>query len=136
MPVFQDAGEVYQYIGGVFRAAIADPEIGPQTKASGLSMRFDYSGPESVLLIDFTAGTVQTGDDVPPTEPTLTLTMKADDAHKFWLGDLNLVMAMATGKVKAKGPVPEMLKLLPLAKPLFAQYRKTLEESGRQDLLS
>ena len=39
--------------------------------------------------------------------------MKADDANKFWLGKLNLVMAMAKGQVRAKGSVPEMLKMLP-----------------------
>jgi hypothetical protein len=59
----------------------------------------------------------------------------ADDANRFWLGRLNLVMAMAKGQVKAKGSVPEMLKMLPLAKPLYARYEARLRSQGRHDLL-
>lgn len=136
MPVFKDAAEVYRYVGGIFEAAIADPEIGPKTKESGLSMRFNYTDPESELFIDFARGTVAVGGDVPATEATLRLAMKADDAHRFWLGRLNLVMAIAKGQVRVKGPVPEMLKLLPLAKPLFERYHRLLEEDGRHDLLA
>jgi hypothetical protein len=133
---FRDADEVYHYIGGIFEAAIADPDIGPKMKNSGLTMRFEYTEPEAVLFADFPNATVHYGHDVPATEPALQLNMSADDAHRFYLGKLNLVMAIARGAVKVKGPVPEMLKLLPLAKPLFAQYHRLLEAAGRHDLLN
>lgn len=136
MPVFQSSDEVYRYIGGIFEAAMADPDIGPKTKESGLTMRFEYTDPDSVLFIDFADGIVSVGPAVPDVEPTLRLSMKADDAHRFWLGKLNLVMAIAKGQVRVKGPVPEMLKLLPLAKPLFAQYQTVLESDDRQDLIA
>lgn len=136
MPVFKDSDEVYRYIGGIFEAAIADPDIGPKTKEAGLSMLFRYTEPDSVLFVDFATGSVFVGDAVPDTEPKLRLGMAADDAHRFWLGQLNLVMAIAKGKVRVKGPVPEMLKLLPLAKPLFDRYRQILAADGREDLLA
>jgi hypothetical protein len=37
--------------------------------------------------------------------------------------------------VKAKGSVPEMLKMLPLAKPLCARYEAALRAAGREDLI-
>lgn len=75
------------------------------------------------------------GDGVPDTEPAIRMGMKAGDANKFWLGKLNLVMALAKKQVKAKGSVPEMLKMLPLAKPLYPRYEATLRANGRDDLI-
>jgi hypothetical protein len=124
MGLFRDAQEVYDCIGKIFEEAISDPEIGPQTKEAGLTMRFTFSDPDSTI-----------SDDAPEATPAIRMEMKADDANKFWLGKLNLVMAMAKGQVKAKGSVPEMLKMLPLAKPLYARYESTLRARGREDLI-
>ena len=135
MGMFRDAQDVYDCIGGVFEEAIADPEIGTKTKEAGLTIRFDFKEPESTIYVDFANGEVFTGDAVPEAEPAVKMGMKADDANKFWLGKLNLVMAMARGRVRAKGSVPEMLKMLPMAKPLYARYEARLRAKGRDDLI-
>ena len=135
MGLFRDAQDVYDCIGKIFEEAIADPEIGPKTKEAGITIRFDFTEPESVIYADFAQGTVAYGDAVSTTEADVKMAMKADDANKFWLGRLNLVMAMAKRQVKASGSVPEMLKMLPLSKPLYARYEAQLEAEGRKDLL-
>jgi len=56
---------------------------------------------------------------------------KRDVARQFWLGQVNITTAMAKGQVKAKGPVPKILKLVPLTKILFPRYRESLVRSGR-----
>jgi hypothetical protein len=132
---FRDAQDVYACIGRIFEEAIADPEIGPKAKEAGLTMRFNLEDPTSAIYVDFAQGNVFFGDDVPDTEPAIRMGMKADDANRFWLGRLNLVMAMAKGQVNAKGSVPEMLKMLPLADPLYARYEAILREAGRHELL-
>ena len=68
-------------------------------------------------------------------EPEVVMTMDADTAHRFWLGKVNVTVALARGQMKAKGPVAKILKLVPLTKPIFPRYRAILEKSGRQDLL-
>jgi hypothetical protein len=135
MGFFRDADDVYACIGGVFRAAIEDPDLGPRTKEAGLSMRFDFTDPESRIYADFATGTLLFGPDVPATQPSVRFSMNADDANRFWLGRLNLVMSMAKGKVRVKGSVPEMLKMLPLAKPMYARYEQLLRELGRDELI-
>jgi hypothetical protein len=62
--------------------------------------------------------------------------MTADTGNKFWLGKVNLSVAMARGTVRAKGPVPKLLKLIPAAKELFPEYEKMLTENGRDDLVN
>jgi putative sterol carrier protein len=135
MGLFRDPQDVYDCIGRIFQEAISDPEIGPKTKEAGLTIRFDFKEPESVIYVDFARGEVFFGDAVPDTAPAIKMGMKAEDANKFWLGKLNLVMAMAKGQVKAKGSVPEMLKMLPLAKPLYVRYEAQLRSQGRDDLI-
>jgi putative sterol carrier protein len=68
-------------------------------------------------------------------EPEVVMTMDADTAHRFWLGKVNVTVALARGQMKAKGPVAKILKLVPLTKPIFPRYHKQLEDQGRQDLL-
>jgi hypothetical protein len=58
--------------------------------------------------------------------------MKADVAHKFWFGKVNLVAALARRQMIAKGPVPKILKLLPAIKPSYAIYPKYLEEGFKE----
>jgi putative sterol carrier protein len=75
--------------------------------------------------------------DLGPTqlEPEVTMSMEADTAHRFWLGKVNVTVALARGQMKAKGPVAKILKLVPLVKPVFPRYQAQLERQGRTDLI-
>ena len=68
-------------------------------------------------------------------EPEVTMAMEADTAHRFWLGEVNVTVALARGQIKAKGPVAKILKLVPLTKPVFPRYKAQLERQGRDDLI-
>jgi hypothetical protein len=61
--------------------------------------------------------------------------MKADTAHRFWLGEVNVTRAIARGEIKPKGPVAKILRLVPLAKPVFPRYKAMLEKDGRAELI-
>ena len=63
------------------------------------------------------------------------MTMDADTAHRFWLGKVNVTIAIARGQIRTKGPVAKILKLVPLVKPVFPRYRAQLEAAGRADLV-
>lgn len=133
MASFRDADELYKYIGGVFEQGIADPEIGPKFKESGVVLQINYTDPDAVLTVDMPNGKVYRGEtDV---KPNVEMFMSADNGHKFWLGKLNLAVSMAKGQVRAKGPVPKILKLVPIAKKLFPVYTDMLKQDGRADLL-
>jgi hypothetical protein len=134
MGVFKDDQDVYTYVGGVFEQGVSDPVLGPKFAESGVVLRVHYTDPASVVTVDFPSSKVYTGEGVGP-DPNVELFMSADNGNKFWLGDLNLTIGMAKGYVRAKGPVPKILKLIPAAKSLFGPYREMLEKDGRTDLL-
>ena len=43
--------------------------------------------------------------------------MDADVAHRMWLGELNVAVALANGDVRARGPNAKILAVVPLVKP-------------------
>jgi hypothetical protein len=136
MATFKDETEVYQYIGGIFEEALADPDLGQKFAASGVILRVSYSDPESVLTVDMPSKKVLYGDDARNgPKPIVEMMMKADVGHRFWLGKVNISLALAKGEMRAKGPVPKILKLVPIAKSLFPRYRELLLKNGRSDLV-
>jgi putative sterol carrier protein len=136
VPVFKDEQEVYQYIGKLFQELANDEELGPRFRKADTIVQYQYSNPDSQITVKMKDG--QEGQvDFGPTDlqPEIVMTMEADTAHKFWLGKVNVTMAMARGQMKAKGPVAKVLKLVPLVKPVFPRYRQLLEEENRADLV-
>ena len=136
MPVFKDDQEVYDYIGKLFVDLSDDPELSPKFRRADTIVQYRYSNPESQITVKMKEG--EDGQvDFGPTDlqPEIVMSMEADTAHRFWLGKVNVTMALAKGQMKAKGPVAKILKLVPLTKPIFPRYKAQLEEQGRQDLL-
>lgn len=136
MAYFKDAGEVYQYVGRLFEDLAEDEELAPKFRKANTIVQYRYRNPESVITVKIREG--EDGQvDLGSTdmEPEVVMTMEADTAHRFWLGKVNVTVALARGQMKAKGPVAKILKLVPLTKPVFPRYRKMLEDAGRQDLL-
>jgi putative sterol carrier protein len=128
MPFFNNADEVYEYVGGVFRAAADHPDVGPKMAAANVNLQIYYSDPESKLLIHFQEPklTVEDGGEDPAAD--VKLYMPADIADKYWRGEYNLAIGLAKGQVKAKGPVNKILKLVPLTRPLFPMYNERVAE--------
>ena len=136
MAYFKDADEVYRYIGRLFEQLAEDEELAPKFRKANTIVQYQYRDPESqitVRLREGEDGRVDCGDT--SMEPEVVMTMDADTAHRFWLGKVNVTVALARGQMKAKGPVAKILKLVPLTKPIFPRYKKQLEDQGRQDLL-
>ena len=136
MAVFKDEAEVYQYTGGIFEEALADPVVGQKFAESGVILKVTHTEPDSVFTVDMPSKKVLYGDDARQgPKPVVEMFMKADVGHRFWLGKVNISLALAKGEMRAKGPVPKILKLVPIAKSLFPRYRELLLKNGRSDLV-
>ena len=120
--IFRDSSHLKQVLGGFFETLTADSNIGPKLLASKLILKFIYREPDASITIDLTGDkAVFTFDDAVK-KPIVEMGMKADTAHKFWMGDVNLVIALARREITAKGPIPSILKLLPIIKPAYKLY--------------
>jgi putative sterol carrier protein len=136
VPVFRDDQEVYRFIGRLFEELAQDEELGQRFRKADTIVQYRYTNPESQITVKMKEGEdgqVDCGETA--LDPEIVMSMEADTAHRFWLGNVNVTMALARGQMKAKGPVAKILKLVPLVKPVFPRYREILEKAGRTDLV-
>ncbi len=130
MATFESPQKLKEVLGGFFEYLTQDPEMAKKLIASKMVIKFQYSEPSLAIVIDLTGEKpVITYDDATK-KPDVEMNMKADVAHRFWFGKVNLVMALARREMTAKGPIPKILKLLPIIKPAYELYPKYLQEKG------
>jgi hypothetical protein len=96
----------------------------------------NFSNPDASLLMDCTTNPPTITTEPPAgADGDVTLSMKADDGHKFWLGNYNITLGLAKQSVKVSGSIGAMLGLLPALQPAFARYEAYLTATNRADLL-
>lgn len=136
MGYFATAQDVYDHVGKLFEEIVVDAELGPEFQKADTVVQYVYREPEATITVDLRAGQepkVDCGET--KLEPEVVMAMDADIAHRFFLGQVNVTIALARGEIKAKGPVAKILKLVPIVKPAFPRYRSLLEAAGREDLV-
>jgi hypothetical protein len=142
MAYFRDSQECDQILGGFFRKmseGVTNKDevlVGIQRKLAemGLIVKFVWREPVLSLTLDFTQDPFGVHVDDETINPTATFTLTADNGHKFWHGQINLAKALTTKTIVARGPIPKILKLLPVIEPLYKRYPMYLREIGRADL--
>lgn len=138
VPVFDSTEEAEKLYLAFFEHITRHPELRPKFVESGASFRTNYTDPDSAVAVDARTDPpqVSVGEAARALDVDVQLFMTADDGHKFWMGDLNIPMAMARRKVKIDGSVGTLLKMLPALQPAFAMYPDFLREQGMADKLS
>jgi putative sterol carrier protein len=136
MTYFKDEQEVYDTIGKLFEQLAGDDDMAPKFRQADTIVQYAYSDPDSLITVCLRESEPTVVDfGATEMDPEVTLSMKADVAHRFWLGKVNVTMAIARGEIKPQGPAAKILRLVPLTKPAFPRYRAMLERQGRADLI-
>jgi putative sterol carrier protein len=136
--VFSSTQEAEDILSKFMEHITTDPELRPKFVAAATSFRANYHDPECTISLVTTVDppVVKSGDAAKAEDVEVDMFMSADDAHKFWLGELNIPMSLARRRVKVEGPIGKLLKMLPALQPAFAKYRTYLEERGMADKLT
>ena len=137
MAVFSSQEEAEEVFGAFMEHVTSDPELRPKFVAAATSFRANYTDPDCAVSLVTTVDppVVKRGDAAKAEEVEVDMFMSTDDGHRFWLGELNIPMALARRKVRVDGPIGTLLKLLPALQPAFALYRTFLKERGMEDKL-
>lgn len=137
MTVFKDSEQLEKVLYNFFLKIAEKKEIGSKLIANKSILKFNYTDPELSITIDASK------DEIPQVhvnnttiDPEIELWMNADTAHKFWLGKVNLVMAITKKDIVVKGSVPKLLMLLPAITPAYKMYPEYLKENNYQEILS
>jgi hypothetical protein len=110
----------------------ADERVGPLLRASGLRMRFEFVDLRMVLNV---AATEQPGHhlrwkfaDPVDWEPKLSLRMGWKVANAYLQGKESLAIAIARGRIQAKGDTRCALLYVPALRLVVPQYRRLVRE--------
>jgi ubiquinone biosynthesis protein UbiJ len=133
MGAYKSAEELYKYMGQIFALAFETDELNQKLNATGVTLKLNLSDPDSVIAVDFGQGVVQYGSDI-TMDVQVDLEMTADIAHRFWLGKVNVPLAIAKRDIKVHGSVQKVLKLAPLMQPLHEKYHQILTDAGLEEL--
>jgi putative sterol carrier protein len=133
MAYFASSDELNRVMDILWHKIKADPEMSKKLLQSKLIVQFKYRDPDGQLTIDCSDGEeMKILIGATNIKPVIEMSMKADVAHEFWLGKVNVPLAIMSGKIVSKGPTPKALALLPVIKPAYALYPSVLQEAGKQ----
>lgn len=130
MGLFKDSTTFEKVITGFFKLVADTPAVADKLLASGLIIRFQYSDPEVVVLIDCSGEKLDVRAGDTETKVQVEMSMSSDIAHKFWFGKVNLMAALTRRQMIARGPIPKILALLPAIKPTYKMYPEYLDKNG------
>lgn len=136
MAVFSSTSELQLVMADLWQEIKQNPEVCERLAASNLIVQFRYREPDGLITINCADGNMNIHIGDTEVKPHIEMSMKADIAHDFWLGKVNLPMALMTGKIVSRGPTPKALALLPALKPAYKLYPKVLELRGKSGELA
>jgi 2-oxoisovalerate dehydrogenase E1 component len=135
MPIFHDTAHLYQVLDAFFRRIVDDPSVAPRLLEGDLVVRFRYTDPAGTVTVDLRRAPIRFTFDASEPEPDVEMIQSADLSHQFWLGRVNVIRAIATRELIARGSVPKALALLPALKPTFQLYPQVLRELGYEEMI-
>lgn len=136
MSYFADADDLYATLGAMLEEVLSDDELGPLFSRADCVIRWVCSDPDAEITVRLERGREPRIDFGPsPLVPDVTMEMAADVAHGFWLGKVNVALALTRGQIVASGPVDRILRFVPLASRAFPFYHRLLADRGRSESL-
>lgn len=131
MPVFESREKMETVLGELFTKLLDDPVVGPKYVKSNIVIRYNITDPDATMTMtpgDGIKGEVIWGKS--DLRADVEMTLSGDTCHKFWLQHISMPIALAKGLVRSKGPLPKVLKLLPLLKPAYQMYPEHAKSHG------
>ena len=130
---FTDPKEFREVIDRIFTLMSEDPEMGPKLRAADVPQRFEFEDMDMVVNIraaeEGEQGNLhwEWSDDV-DWKSTVQMKMDSPVANKYFQGKENVAVAIAKRRIKTGGDIKAALALIPITKPVYAQYREVVEE--------
>jgi len=120
---FTSAKEFREVFDRLFALMSDDEDMGPKLRDADVPQRFEFEDLD--LVLNVRAGTPEEDVDW---KPKVRMTMSSETANKYFQGKENIALAIARRRIKTGGDVKASLALIPITKPVYAQYKAMLVE--------
>ena len=131
-PEFKSPAEFREVMDRVFTLMSDDPDMGPKLRDADVPQRFEFPDVDMVMNVRAARAGEEGNlhwewtDDV-DWKPKVEMEMSSETANKYFQGKENVPMAIARRRIKTGGDVKAALSLIPITKPVYANYREMLE---------
>lgn len=129
---FRSPSEFREVIDQIF-GLMDGPDMGPQLRDADVPQRFEFEDLDLVVNVraaradeDGRFIVWEWSDDV-DWEPKVRMEMSSETANKYFQGKENIAMAIARRRIKTGGDIKAALALMPVVKPVYAQYVALVE---------
>ena len=130
---FSSAKEFRTVMDRIFSMMSEDEEMGPKLRDADVPQRFEFTDVD--LVVNIRAARAgedgnlhwEWSDDV-DWEPKVKMAMSSETANRYFQGKENVAVALARRRIKSGGDVKAALSLIPITKPIYARYRKVVED--------
>lgn len=130
MSVYQTSDDLYRLIQTLFaRMAAENPQAGDSMINAALSVRIRCTEPTAVLFIDGEKRPLTVAYGNTPSKPKLDIEASTDTLHEILLGNLPLMKAIGSKRLRVKGSI---FKAKALA-DLFHQMQKIYPQLTMND---
>jgi hypothetical protein len=130
---FRSSDEFREVMDRTFELMSCDPVMGPQLRDADTPQRWEFPDLDLVVNIaadrdgDSTHNLVWEWSDDVTWEPEVEMVMDSAVANRYFQGKENIAMGVARGRIRASGDYRKALALVPVTKPVFAQYTAMCE---------
>jgi hypothetical protein len=131
VPVFVDSNQLNDCLKALFnRVGETHPEATGQVTTSHLVIRLRILSPEAEVVINGRRNPAQITYSATTMRPDLDVQLNADTLHAILLAELPLGKALASGKMKVRGPVTKAFVMEDIFHSCQALYPQLLHEQG------
>lgn len=129
---FSGAAEFREVMDRVFTLMSEDPDMGPKLRDADVPQRFEFEDLDQVVNIraarDGEDGCLywKWSDDV-DWKSKVQMKMSSQTANRYFQGKENIPLAIAKRKIKTGGDIKAALALIPITKPVYAQFSAVVE---------
>jgi putative sterol carrier protein len=126
MAVFKNTDYLYEVLGGFWKALSEKEEFSSAIKEANVQIKFEITDPIATLWVG--PDGVEFGEQ--SLKADVTMQLAGDVCHAFWMKDLSLPVALALRKIKSRGNIAKVMKLLPVLKPAYEMYPEYMKKHG------
>ncbi len=129
---FDSAKEFRAVMDRIFTMMSDDAQMGPKLQAADVPQRWEFTDFDLVVNIraarDGEDGCLhwKWSDDV-DWKSKVQMKMSSEVANKYFQGKENVALAVARGRIKQGGDFKAALALIPITKPIYAQYKAVVD---------
>ncbi len=126
MAVFKDTDFLYESLGSFWQELAKRDDFMIPLKKADIVIKFEIFDPPATIWVSPEGVKLGTQD----MKADIIMKLSGDTCHAFWTKKLSLPVALATRKIKAKGNVAKVMKLLPVVRPAYELYPSHMAKFG------